>query len=122
MAVDTSHSSGKRPNSLDDAVNVLDQAISTQQAPGPAIGEAVRNVGESLKGVGGSMREYSSHAYEQVTEVANEGLLRGRELGRKVDQQVRENPWPVIGGVAIGTFLLGFMMGRRQAVAVIEVD
>ncbi|MBF0489546.1 MAG: hypothetical protein HQL15_02875 [Candidatus Omnitrophica bacterium] len=31
-----------------------------------------------------------------------------------VDKQVRDNPWPVIAGVAVGCVLLGFIMGVNK--------
>jgi ElaB/YqjD/DUF883 family membrane-anchored ribosome-binding protein len=35
-------------------------------------------------------------------------------LVSKVDKMVRKNPWPYIGGVALGVLILGAFQGRRK--------
>jgi len=39
---------------------------------------------------------------------------RAKEIATEVDRQVRENPWPYIGGVAAGALLIGYIMGRSK--------
>ncbi|MDD5482378.1 MAG: hypothetical protein PHP98_01810 [Kiritimatiellae bacterium] len=51
--------------------------------------------------------EAASHA----TEIGSE---RAREIASDIDKQVRENPWPYIGGVALGALLIGFILGRSK--------
>jgi ElaB/YqjD/DUF883 family membrane-anchored ribosome-binding protein len=47
------------------------------------------------------------HAGEAVTGSA-------RKAASTVNDSVHENPWPYIGGAALGALILGFMMGRRR--------
>ena len=42
------------------------------------------------------------------------GTERAKEIAAEVDQQVRENPWPYIGGVALGSLLIGYILGRSK--------
>lgn len=42
------------------------------------------------------------------------GTERAKEIAAEVDQQVRENPWPYIGGVALGALLIGYILGRSK--------
>ena len=52
-----------------------------------------------------------------VHELENK-LKKGQEQAQKafenVDKKLHENPWPIVGGVAIGCILLGFIMGSRR--------
>lgn len=56
-------------------------------------------------------RKKAMKAATQATEIGTE---RAREIAAEVDQQVRENPWPYIGGVAIGSLLIGYILGRNK--------
>ena len=55
---------------------------------------------------------------KQARRVAGEWIEEGEETLRdvvsEVDEQVRENPWQYIGGVAIGALLLGFILGSSS--------
>lgn len=42
------------------------------------------------------------------------GTERAKEIAADVDKQVRENPWPYIGGVALGSLLIGYILGRSK--------
>jgi ElaB/YqjD/DUF883 family membrane-anchored ribosome-binding protein len=54
----------------------------------------------------------------QIQEAAQEWQRRASEGTRRAamvaDEYVHENPWPVIGSVALGFFALGFLVGRNR--------
>ncbi|MES2964684.1 MAG: hypothetical protein V4760_12400 [Bdellovibrionota bacterium] len=132
----------KKPSSIDDALKVLDEALSgvnppaldalvsdeyqnlkgalgqkAQQTTAPAqdfIGNAVRGFTESFGGVAGPIGEYSAESYEKIAEVAAVGLEEARRIGGEVDRSVRANPWPYLGGIAVGTLALGVILGRSH--------
>lgn len=54
------------------------------------------------------------HALEAATHATEIGTEKAREIAADVDKQVRENPWPYIGGVAIGALLIGYILGRSK--------
>ena len=43
-----------------------------------------------------------------------EGQERIEEVLEDVDKRVRKDPWPYLGGVALGALLLGFIMGSSR--------
>ena len=49
---------------------------------------------------------------------AEKRLKQGEEQLRKVianvDKQLHDNPWPIVGGVAAGCLLLGFLFGTTR--------
>jgi len=51
----------------------------------------------------------------RVTEdVIEESGERVREAATHVDKTVRRNPWPYIGGAAVGALLLGYILGSSR--------
>ena len=53
--------------------------------------------------------------YRKLTEDAlEEGTEKLKDIASDVDERVHENPWPYIGGVAIGALLLGFILGSSR--------
>ncbi|MDO9543221.1 MAG: hypothetical protein Q7J98_13010 [Kiritimatiellia bacterium] len=53
-------------------------------------------------------------AMEAATHATEIGSERARKIAAEVDEQVRENPWPYIGGVALGALLIGYILGRSK--------
>lgn len=72
-----------------------------------AMSQTESKVSQSL----GVARDKISAAASQAREVGGE---RAREVGAVVDENVRRHPWPYIGGVAVGSLLLGYILGRKN--------
>jgi ElaB/YqjD/DUF883 family membrane-anchored ribosome-binding protein len=89
------------PETFKDALEVLEGALERHSASGP------------MADFANAVREASSRTYKKAAESAIHGVERVRETARSVDKEVHRNPWPVIGGMALGTFALGFLLGRR---------
>lgn len=53
------------------------------------------------------------HALESARHATEVGTERAKEIAAEVDEKVRENPWPYIGGVALGALLVGYILGRK---------
>jgi ElaB/YqjD/DUF883 family membrane-anchored ribosome-binding protein len=58
---------------------------------------------------------------EKARDIAGDAqkmLKQGQEQAGKalesLDKQVRDNPWPIIAGVAIGSFLLGSLVSKSN--------
>jgi len=50
----------------------------------------------------------------QVKETYEEGKEKVLGFVSSVDKMVRRNPWPYIGGVALGVLILGAFQGRSK--------
>lgn len=120
-ATETNNMSGEKPSTINEALRILDEALSTHGGDLKAmVTDDFQNLKAALGSVSpemaDSLRQIGSRAYEQVSGIASDlasgSLDRGRQIYGNVDSTVRSNPWPVIGGVAVGTFALGFMLGR----------
>jgi ElaB/YqjD/DUF883 family membrane-anchored ribosome-binding protein len=102
---------------IKDALRTLDDAISKQ---GVNLRDMVSDdysglkgaIGDMAPGVAEAIRQGGTQAYQAVQDFAQTGLERSRDMAGAVDKQVRSNPWPVIGGVAVGSLVLGIVLGR----------
>lgn len=72
-----------------------------------ALGDKEQDIAEALNVAKKRAMEAASHATDIGTE-------RAKEIATEVDKQVRENPWPYIGGVAISALLIGYILGRNK--------
>ena len=133
MAEKTSDSTGAkkdRPRSIDDALRILDEALSK---PGMNLKEMVTEeyqnlhatISKTASEVGSQLTEQvagfseaftgaTGDASQKISEMTEQGLEAGKDAARKVDAKVRENPWVYIGGVALGTFALGLYLGSKS--------
>jgi ElaB/YqjD/DUF883 family membrane-anchored ribosome-binding protein len=118
---------GARPTSIDEALKALDTALAENKSTdlGELITDEYQNLRSALvefsPGFTEAVRTASQQAYERAGEIAEyaaETFERSRkvasEMAVELDQNVRTNPWPFLGGVAVGTFALGFLIGRNN--------
>ncbi len=117
----SSHASAgsQKPQTIKDALGYLDRAISKD---GANLSDLLTSEYSNLKNaidemapkVKETVRQYGEQAAQAVQSYAEEGMERGREIANKVDAGVRANPWPVIGGVALGSIAVGYLLGRSR--------
>jgi len=99
-------SMNQKPTSLDEALHILDQAISRD---GAKVSELITEeyshlrqaFNDMIPELGSKLRSYSQ-----------QGFSGGQEIAKVVDTNVRQYPWLALGGVALGSFAIGMMLGR----------
>jgi len=113
----------KKPDSIKEALKILDNALAAKTATlEEIIGEDFKNI-QSAIGPKSEMTTDRSMANEvgKSATLIFDALERGRriavDLAKEVDSQLRSNPWLAIGGVAIGTLALGYVLGRGETPA-----
>ena len=65
----------------------------------------------NLKSALGGAAERAQH---QARETFDQGKEKVKDLASKVDENVHKNPWPYLGGTALGFLILGFSLGRSK--------
>jgi ElaB/YqjD/DUF883 family membrane-anchored ribosome-binding protein len=93
------------------------------------INEALELLNEVAKDKKAELQGMISHKYEdlhsaiggvagRVQQNVVEGFHRGKEKAKElacdVDESVHKNPWPYIGGTALGFLILGYFLGRSK--------
>jgi ElaB/YqjD/DUF883 family membrane-anchored ribosome-binding protein len=106
-----------RPSSIDEALRLLDNVINRDGANlrdliTTEYANLRRAINDFAPNMGDKVRDYGTQAVDQASVYAQQGMEQGRVIAAKVDTQVRANPWPVIGGVALASLAFGFMLGR----------
>jgi len=61
-----------------------------------------------------SLADAKRHAAEAAARAKELGAEKTRELADEVDRKVRSHPWPIIGGTAVVSLLLGYILARNH--------
>lgn len=112
-----SNQSHIRPSTINEALRILDEALAGDKTLiKNMVTDQYQHLKSALGSAGGAASDVAATSYQQISEgvsnLANAGMETGRRVYYEVDSRVRSNPWAVIGGVAVGTFALGFLFGR----------
>ena len=104
---------------INDALKVLDEAAKENKEQ---LIQATAGKFDSLKcaiidekGFKERVALAAQKAADLAARVKEASAEKAKEIAGAVDKSVRENPWPYIGGVAVGALLLGFILGRKTA-------
>ncbi len=65
-------------------------------------------------GMADAMAAAKKRTIEAALQAKDVGLVKAKEIAADVDEQVRENPWPYMGGVAVAALLIGYILGRNK--------
>jgi len=71
-------------------------------------------LGETQLGMADTMAAARKRTMEAAQQAKDIGLVKGKEIAAEVDEQVHENPWPYISGVAVAALLIGYILGRNK--------
>jgi ElaB/YqjD/DUF883 family membrane-anchored ribosome-binding protein len=106
-----------RPTTIKDALRLIDDVINRD---GANLRELItseyanlrRAINDFAPKMGDKVSDYGTQAVDQASVYAKQGMEQSRVIASKVDAQVRTNPWPIVGGVALASLALGFLLGR----------
>ncbi len=76
------------------------------------INKALHLLSEAAEEKKYELTENISRLKEKAGEVIHESGVKIQQTATNVDKTVRKNPWPYIGGVALGALLTGFFLGK----------
>ena len=102
---------------ISDALKLLDEAAKNKKSE---IQEMLANRYQNIKDTisGFDSKESLDSAKQSASDVAGRAKElseeKVKEIATQVDQNVHSNPWPYIGGAALCSLLLGYIMGRKD--------
>ena len=111
MSSDNANSSKK----FEEALELLNEAAKEKKDEiQNLLGDKYTDIRHLLEQTAAKQKQNLKRMQRVAGEWAEEGEERIREVASDVDESVHENPWPYIGGVAIGALLLGFILGTSS--------
>jgi ElaB/YqjD/DUF883 family membrane-anchored ribosome-binding protein len=118
----TGHGGGKMkrvpPRTAREALQLLNKVVGEDKDRVSDIQsilkETVMDVESGVGQSGTSVGEKTRRAAEKAFEAARAGTEKVKHAAGTIDEQVHSNPWPYIGGVAVGAFLIGWLVGRKR--------
>ncbi len=93
---------------IDEALELLNEVAKGKEAElKRMISEKYGNLKSAFGGIAEKIEHRAHDTYEQ-------GKEKAEEMASRVDGSVRKNPWPFLGGTAIGFLILGYLFGRSR--------
>ena len=93
MATTTKSPSGSRPKTFDEALHQLDASLES------GVGEFTEMVSEEYASVRANLMDMKN----KITKAS-----------AKIDSQLRNNPWPMLGCIGAGALVLGVLIGSNR--------
>jgi ElaB/YqjD/DUF883 family membrane-anchored ribosome-binding protein len=100
---------------IDEALQLLNEAAKEKKDElKRLLGERYGSIREALTEVAMNNRDVVDRVKRLAADTLEDGQERVREAATEIDREVRNNPWPYIGGAAAAALLVGYLMGSSR--------
>lgn len=112
MSTDNSTSTKK----FEEALQLLNEAAKEKKEEiQHLLGDKYNDIRQIIEQQASKQKQHLKRVQRVAGDWIDEGEERVREVVSDLDENVHENPWPYIGGVAVGALLLGFILGGSSS-------
>ena len=106
---------GNSTKKFEEALHLLNEAARDKKDEiQNLLGDKYSDISQLLKQASTKSRRELRKVQRSAEEWMEEGGESLKETVTQLDDSVRENPWPYLGGVAVGAILLGFILGSSS--------
>ena len=100
---------------IEEALSLLNEAARDKKEEfGRILTDKYEHIKDTLTQVAMDKKEIIENATRIAKDRIEEGQEYITEVAQDIDKQVRKNPWPYIGGVAVTALLVGFILGNSK--------
>ena len=111
MSIENSNSTRK----FEEALHLLNEAAKEKKDEiQNLLGDKYTDIRRIIEQTAAKQKQNIKLASRVAGEWMEDSGEKLREVASEVDDRVHENPWPYLGGVAIGALLLGFILGSSS--------
>lgn len=93
---------------ISEALELLEEVAKDKKA------ELQSLVSEKYGSLKSALGDAAEGLEKQGRETYEHGLDKVKDLVSRLDESVRQHPWPYLGGAAIGLLILGFFLSRSS--------
>jgi ElaB/YqjD/DUF883 family membrane-anchored ribosome-binding protein len=93
---------------INEALDLLNELAKEKKA------ELQGMVSEKYSHLKSALGGASERLQDQERETFAQGEEKVREFAFTIDEKVHKNPWPYLGGTALGFLILGLLLGGRK--------
>jgi ElaB/YqjD/DUF883 family membrane-anchored ribosome-binding protein len=111
MSIDNAGSTKK----FEEALQLLNEAAKEKKDEiQNLLGDKYSDIRKVIEQAAGKQKQNLKRVQRVAEDWMEEGEEKLRDVVTEVDERVHENPWPYIGGVAVGALMLGFILGSSS--------
>lgn len=93
---------------INEALELLDELAKEKKS------ELLGMVSEKYGHLRSAIRGASGKMQDQAREAIAEGEETVKEFASKIDSDLHKNPWPYLGGTALGFLIIGILLGKPK--------
>ncbi len=104
-----------KKDKIEEALELLnDAAQEKKEEVFELLGDKYEHLKEFFENVASNGEAIAGQTKKQIVKSLHEEEKRIKEVAAQWDKKVHKEPWAFLGGVALGSLVLGLILGRKK--------